>query len=171
MLPRLFALLLIGIAALIGIETFLPEESHKKITWILLSAEQKAIFAKCEDARNSLRQQGLPNRYVSVDFMVRDDRLKTDPILKDLQKCFPTSPKSSASFRLEVEVFSSDFGQESSADLQVQVSAFEVKSGNKVAEVGFRLDHEPLPSKEGSSRGPLPQKPTPERAAEAETTK
>src|SRR6185437_8844060 len=74
-----------------------------------------------------------------------------DPILNDLRKCFrtvaPSRGPQQSFHRLEIELFSSDFGTESSADLQAQISAFDTKTGNKVAEAGFRMDHQPYQPK------------------------
>lgn len=162
---RIVGISLVVVAIYLVCEIFVPEESHKKIESFFLTSEQKVLFAECETARKTLKEQGVPGRFAEVDFMVRDERLKNDPILKDLQKCFPVTAKSAPPFRLEIEIFSSDFGKESSADLQVQVSAFELKSGNKVAEVGFRMDHEPAKEEKDSSVQPVPKKPSDEREA------
>lgn len=152
MVLKIGALVFLVSAVLVALSAILPEESQNKVKAIFLSDEQKVLFAECEQVRKQLKEQGLPSQFSSVDYRVRDQRLEKDPILKDLVKCFPSSPKSN--LKLEVELFSSDYQNESSADLQVQISAFDVKSKNKVAELGFRMDHEPYVTESSQEEDP-----------------
>lgn len=141
MIARLGALLVIVTAVVIATFELLPRESKMKVQTILMSSEQKTLFSECEIMRSQLRDQGLASQFKNVELQIRDERLKKDPIIKDIRKCFVLSEGSP--LRAEVELFSSDFGNEASADLQVQVSVFDLKSNNKISELGFRMDHEP----------------------------
>ncbi len=139
MASKLIGLILICISAFVAMSLFMPEVSQQELKAIFLSDTQKALFAECKKARTVLREQKLPTVFAQVQFSVREKRLEKDPILQDLKKCFAVNEKSSVS--LEVEVFSSDFGNWASDDLQVQISVFDVKSKNKLSEVGFKLNH------------------------------
>jgi len=139
MASRLIGLILICVAAFVAVSLYLPETSQKKIKALFLSDSQKSLFAECEKARQELRKQELPTVFAKVEYLVRDKRFEEDPILQDLRKCFVVNEKSPVG--LEAEVFSSDFGNWASDDLQVQLSVFDMKSNNKLAEIGFKLDH------------------------------
>ena len=141
MILRFGALALLIAAILIGTSALLPEESQKKFKTLFLSPEQKVLFSECQAARQKLKEQQVPLQFSAIEFKVRDLRLEQDPILTDIKKCFSISDKSPV--QLEIEVFSSDWNQQASNDLQVQMSAFENKTKNKIAEYGFRMDHEP----------------------------
>jgi hypothetical protein len=139
MASKLIGLILICVSAFVAASLFMPEVSQQKIKAIFLTDTQKALFAECERARTVLREQKLPTAFAQVQFLVRDKRLEEDPIMQDLKKCFAVNEKSPVA--LEAEVFSSDFGNWASDDLQVQISVFDVKSKNKLSEVGFKLNH------------------------------
>ena len=142
MIVRISAIILVATAFFIALGVLVPEESQKKIKTFFLSPEQKVLFSECEAARQKLKEQQVPLKFSSIEFKVRDKRLEEDPILNDLKKCFATSEKSPV--QLEIELFSSDWNQQSSNDLQVQMSIFDTKTKNKIAEYGFRMDHEPF---------------------------
>ena len=138
MILRLGALLLIVIAGSIALDALLPSASGHKFKMMFLCEEQKSLYGGCESARQSLIKQGVSPTYSKVEFRVRDERLQKEKALQDLEKCFTISENAADS--LEVEVFSSDYENEISPDLQIQISAFDNQSRNKIAEAGFRMD-------------------------------
>ena len=139
MTAKIIGLILIFVSVFIALNQFLPEDSKTNFKVFFLSEAQKQLFRECERFRKSMIEQKLPIVFGKVDFLVREERLKNDPLLSDLQKCF--APNSNSPIGLEIEIFSSDFGNWSSDDVQVQISVLDLKSSNKISEFGFRLDH------------------------------
>jgi hypothetical protein len=98
---------------------------------------KKEIVNQCTRLIEKLNQANLPDRFVEISFNFYEKSLKDNPVFDDLKYCFFEDPKSK--FKIELDVFSSSFGGRGADQVQIQVSAFEYSSSNKVFETGFQF--------------------------------
>jgi len=140
MLLRTGALILIIISVWIAYQNADVITQYKNQKKAHLTESQVDLLEQCRVSMQTLRSQKLPETYKTLKINIRDHRLENDPILQDIKRCFAIDRKSKYSG--ELEIFSSDFQDVRSNDLQVQLGVFDLDTKNKVGEVGFRVKHE-----------------------------
>jgi hypothetical protein len=102
---------------------------------------KKALAQHCREMTEQLAKEGIANSFAEVEYTLHEPKLKSEPILKDLPKCFSIEKKSSRI--VEVAIFSSDALDGSKSDkvedIQFQISVLDRATRNKIAEAAFHI--------------------------------
>lgn len=133
---KLLALFLISLSISILLISQNLDQNFSELSSIGLSNKSKEI---CLNLSNQLKNQNYSfTNFKKITLYVREQRLKKNPLTIDLSRCLATSKLSK--YEAELEIFSSDYGTHAENDLNIQISIFESKSKNKIAEFGTTLN-------------------------------
>ncbi len=99
---------------------------------------RKEIDGLCKDMQKKLETQKLGNKFAQVNFKFHEEKHKEMLFSEMIRSCFSNAQDSNTN--LEVDVFSSNFAGRASDQIQIQVSAFDFKSKNKIFETGMHFD-------------------------------
>lgn len=135
-LSKLISLTLLSISIVLFFIVQNLDQEFTDMPSIGLSNQSKEA---CSNLSNQLKSQNYSfTNFKKITLYIREQRLKKNPIAMDLPKCLSTSKLSK--YEAELEIFSSDYGTKAESDLNIQISIFESKSKNKVAEFGTKLN-------------------------------
>lgn len=98
---------------------------------------RKEIDGLCKDMQKKFESQKL-SKFAKVQFKFHEEKHNSMLFSEMIRGCFKNDTASKVN--LEVDVFSSNFAGRASDQIQVQVSAFDFKSKNKIFETGMHFE-------------------------------
>lgn len=99
---------------------------------------RKEIDVLCKDMQKKFEIQKMGPKFAKVNFKFHEEQHKEMVFSEMVKGCFKKD--SDSKVNLEVDVFSSNFAGRASDQIQIQVSAFDFKSKNKIFETGMHFE-------------------------------
>lgn len=117
-----------------------PEFDENPMARVAKSAAElrKEIDGVCKSLTEKLVSQKLSNRAAAVSFNFHEKKHGEMLFSQMIRGCFTEDKK--AGFKVEIDVFSSEFAGRAQDQIQLQVSAFDFKSNNKIFETGIQFE-------------------------------
>lgn len=98
---------------------------------------RKEVDGLCKQMQKKLNLQKIEN-FAQVNFKFHEEKHNSMLFSEMIRGCFKTTSDSKTN--LEVDIFSSNFAGRASDQIQIQVSAFDHKSKNKIFETGTHFE-------------------------------
>lgn len=117
-----------------------PEFGENPVARVAKSAAElrKEIDGVCKSLTEKLVSQKLSNRAAAISFNFHEKKHGEMLFSQMIRGCFAEDKK--AGFKVEIDVFSSEFAGRAQDQIQLQVSAFDFKSNNKIFETGIQFE-------------------------------
>lgn len=117
-----------------------PEFQEKPVPRIDKTAQvlRKEIDDLCKEMQAKFASQKLSSKFAKVNFKFHEEQHKEMLFSEMVKGCFKKD--SDSKINLEVDVFSSNFAGRASDQIQIQVSAFDFNSKNKIFETGMHFE-------------------------------
>lgn len=117
-----------------------PEFGETPVARVAKSAAElrKEIDGVCKSLTEKLVSQKLSTRAAAVNFNFHEKKHGEMLFSQMIRGCFAEDKK--ADFKVEIDVFSSEFAGRAQDQIQLQVSAFDFKSNNKIFETGIQFE-------------------------------
>lgn len=117
-----------------------PEFGESPVARVAKSAAElrKEIDGVCKILKEKLVSQKLSTRAAVVNFNFHEKKHGEMLFSQMIRGCFAEDKE--ADFKVEIDVFSSEFAGRAQDQIQLQVSAFDFKSNNKIFETGIQFE-------------------------------